>query len=164
LSTQLLEEAIRGAKSKGAEVVCYDLNAKGIRGCQGCGACRKDDARACVQDDPLKPMYKDLAEADGVLLSAPIYMGTVTAQVWILINRLYAAIGQTPRFPGKNYALLVTQGNPNLEAFRPAVKQDVQDFFDRLSWKNAGDLFITGTAATDEQKAKAFALGEAVVK
>ena len=161
----LLAEVISGAQAAGAEVVEYDLNDKDLRGCQGCMSCRKEDVVACVQNDYLKPMYEDLKDADAVILGAPIYMGTVTAQTWILINRLYPAMGTNfaPRYPGKKFATIVTHGNPNPEAFAAAAEQ-VQGFLSRLGWELAGKMIWAGAGGepSDELKQEAYAIGEAV--
>ncbi len=37
-TTKLLQQVVKGAKSKGAEVIEFDLNNPGIRGCQGISA------------------------------------------------------------------------------------------------------------------------------
>lgn len=163
----LLEAVAEGAKSKGAEVLEYDLNNKELRGCQGCRSCRREDAEACVQNDYFKPMYKELKEADGVVLGAPIYMGSITAQAWILINRLYPAMGTNfqPRFPGKNFVLAITQGNSNAEAFKPAM-DTVSAFMQRLGWEFVGELLwaSAGGEVPAELKQAAFEAGEKLVK
>lgn len=45
-ATKLLDQVAKGAKSKGAEVIEFDLNDTGIRGCQGCFYCRTHDGCA----------------------------------------------------------------------------------------------------------------------
>jgi len=162
----LLDEIAAGARASGAEVVEYDLNDTGLRGCQGCRACRKEDAEACIQNDYFKPMYKELKEAVGIVLGAPIYMGTVTAQAWVLINRLYPAIdhNHAPRFPGKKFAVVTTQGNPDANLFRAGVEA-VQGFLKRLGWELVGDIgwASAGGEPSDELKKQAFEAGQRLV-
>lgn len=161
----LLAEVAKGAIASGAEVVEYDLNDKALRGCQSCMACRQPDADACVQKDYLAPMYADLKEASGVVLGTPIYMGSVTAQSWMLIDRLYPAMGSdfAPRYPGKRFATIVTQGNVAPEAFKPAVA-GVQGFLGNLGWELVGDVLWAGAGGepSEELKAEAYAAGQAV--
>ena len=163
----LLAELINGVKSKGAQIVEYDLNDKNLHGCQACNACRNEGVSACVQNDYLKPMYADLKDADGIVLGAPIYMGTITAQAWILINRLFPAMGSdfSPRFPGKNVGMIITQGNPDAGAFKPAV-DGIMQFFAGLGWQDKGSLIWAnaGGDAPEDLKKQAFAIGEKLVK
>jgi multimeric flavodoxin WrbA len=50
----LLSEVLLGAASKGAETRLICLNELNMKGCQGCGACRKK-LGACVQKDDVSP-------------------------------------------------------------------------------------------------------------
>lgn len=76
-STKLLEQVAEGAKSKGAEIAVYDLNNPGNRGCQGCFYCRTHEG--CATRDALQPMYKDIAGADGIAVSFPLYFGGINS-------------------------------------------------------------------------------------
>ena len=165
----LIEEVANGARSKGAEVVYYNLNDKGIIGCQSCMACRRDGVDACVQSDYLKPMYEELKSCDGFVLGSPIYMGTWTAQSWTLINRLYPAFDAQfkPRYPGKKVATVVTQGQGDANAYRAQIDM-VRGFMGRCGWEVVGDIVCGGTnapdfAISDEMKQAAFDAGAALV-
>ena len=161
----LLAEVVKGAEACGAEVVEYDLNDKTLRGCQSCMACRRPDVDACVQKDYFAPMYADLKEAVGIVVGSPIYMSTITAQAWILINRLYPAMGPdfAPRYPGKKYATVITQGSPVTDVYQPAIG-GVQGFLTNLGWELVGDVRWGGAGGdpSEELKAEAFAAGQAV--
>ena len=164
-TSKLLAEVIAGAVASGAEVVEYDLNDSGLRGCQGCMTCRRPEAVACIQNDYLKPVYADLVDATGIVLGTPIYMGTITAQSWTLIQRLYPAMAPdfAPRFPGKKFVTVTTQGNPNPDAFKQAVA-GVQGFMQRLGWEQVADISWPGAGGdpSDELKQEAFAAGQSV--
>ncbi|HEX2927074.1 MAG TPA: flavodoxin family protein [Ruminiclostridium sp.] len=101
ISSQLLNKAIEGAKSEGAEIVVYDLNDTGIRGCQACDYCRKENV--CIVKDKLQSMYSDIASADGIIISSPIYMSDFSGQAKIWFDRLRPMFGHDfkPRYPGK---------------------------------------------------------------
>lgn len=58
-TTKLLDQVAKGAKSKGAEVIEFDLNDAGIRGCQGCFYCRTHDG--CAINDYLQLQVEYLA-------------------------------------------------------------------------------------------------------
>ena len=163
----LLAEVIKGAKDKGAEVVEYDMNAPDIHGCQACNACGKQDADcSCVQKDYLAPMYADLREADGILVGSPIYMGNLTAQAWLLLNRLRPTSGPdfTPRVPGKRFATVITQGNPDGEMYKPIV-ESLKAQMERRGWESVGSIIWAGAGGepSDELKQECYEAGQQLV-
>ncbi len=87
----LLERALEGAASQGAEtesVHLYDLN---YRGCISCFACKIKNGTSygrCAPKDGLTPILNKAMEADLILLGSPIYFGTVTGQMRSLMERL----------------------------------------------------------------------------
>ncbi len=87
----LLEKALDGAASKGAEtelVHLYDLD---FTGCTSCFACKlkggKSYGRCAVQDE-LTPVLDRLRDADAFILGSPIYFGTVTGEMKSFMERL----------------------------------------------------------------------------
>lgn len=86
----LLEKALEGAASRGAQtelVHLYDLN---FKGCISCFACRtrgsKSYGRCAVKDD-LAPLFQRMEAADAVVLGSPIYLGTVTGEMRSFFER-----------------------------------------------------------------------------
>jgi multimeric flavodoxin WrbA len=84
----MVQEALKGAASKGAEtelVNLYDLN---FKGCISCFGCKLDASRGrCVQKDDLKPVLDKIHECDGLILGSPIYLSDVTADTRAFIER-----------------------------------------------------------------------------
>jgi len=87
----LLRKALQGAASQGAEtelVHLYDLN---FKGCISCFACKtrggKSYGRCAVKDD-LKPIFKKIEAADGLILGSPIYFGIVSGEMRSFMERL----------------------------------------------------------------------------
>jgi len=95
----LLDEALKGAKSSGANISfirCCDLD---IAGCIECGGCA--ETGECVVDDDMQSVYPRLLEADVIILASPIFFYGVTAQAKALIDRCQAMwcrrfLGKTP--------------------------------------------------------------------
>lgn len=167
-STQLVDEVIRGAKSKGAEVIVYDLNSEELRGCQACGFCRSNEG--CSVKDLLEPVYAQLKEADGFVFSSPIYMGDITGQAKLALDRMYPLIDSQfkPRYPGKKTATVITYANPSPDAYKQAVDA-LQGFFKTGGCEITGTIVCSGTGIPDykipESMLKdAYTLGEALVK
>ncbi|MDD1727499.1 MAG: flavodoxin family protein [Methanospirillum sp.] len=87
----LLEHALNGAASAGADteqVHLYDLD---FKGCTSCFACKlkggKSYGRCSLQDD-LTPVLEAIGEADAVILGSPIYFGIVTGEMRSCMERI----------------------------------------------------------------------------
>ena len=105
----LLEKALEGAASRGAEtelIHLYDLN---FKGCISCFACKtkggKSYGRCAVKDD-LEPVFRNIEKADAIILGSPIYFGSVSGEMRSFMERLlfpYLTYTDPPRslFPGK---------------------------------------------------------------
>jgi multimeric flavodoxin WrbA len=105
----LLEKALEGAASQGAEtelIHLYDLNYKG---CMSCFACKtrggESYGRCAIQDD-LTPVLKKVEAVDAIILGSPFYFGTVSGEMRSFMERLmfpYLTYTPPPRslFPKK---------------------------------------------------------------
>lgn len=95
----LLEHALEGARSAGAEtelVQLYDLN---FSGCISCFSCkklsRKEDGVCAVQDD-LTAVLDRVRQADSLIVGSPVYYGAESASTRAFLERLF--------FPYLSYA------------------------------------------------------------
>lgn len=142
-TAKLMEQVLEGAKSLGAEIVAYDLNAAGVKGCQGCFACRNFEG--CATMDLLQPMYEDLKDTTGIVAGFPIYFGAVSGQGKILLDRLYPMVGEQfqPRFPGKKVVTVFAQANPDHTLFTGAM-ESTHSFFNLCGWELVENLLIYG--------------------
>jgi multimeric flavodoxin WrbA len=102
----LLEKALEGAASKGADtelVHLYDLDYKG---CTSCFSCKLKGGKSygkCAMNDGLTPVLAKLAEADAFILGSPIYFGTVTGEMRSCMERLLFQYLTYTRPPGSLY-------------------------------------------------------------
>jgi multimeric flavodoxin WrbA len=87
----VLNHALEGVASQGAEtelIHLYDLNYKG---CISCFACKRIGGKSygrCAINDGLMPILKKVEEADAIILAAPIYLGRVGGEMCSFIERL----------------------------------------------------------------------------
>jgi multimeric flavodoxin WrbA len=88
----LLDKALEGAASMGAEtelIHLYDLNYKG---CISCFSCKLKEGKSyghCAVKDDLKPVLEKIEEeADALILGSPIYFGMVTGMMRAFMERL----------------------------------------------------------------------------
>lgn len=98
----LLEKALEGAVSQGAETRLVHLYELDFKGCLSCFACKKRGGKSygiCAVQDDLTPIYTEIREADVIILGSPIYLGDVTGEMRSFMERLI--------FPGISYSSLL---------------------------------------------------------
>lgn len=86
----MLQKALEGAASKGADtemVNLYDISYKGCIGCLGCKR-KGGNVGRCVVKDALAPVLDGIAECDALILGSPIYIGEVTGEMRSFLERL----------------------------------------------------------------------------
>ena len=65
----------------------------------------------------MQRIYPALLKADAIVLASPIYCFTFSAQLKLMIDRLYAFEGQKPHpLKGKQIAILLTYGDEDAES------------------------------------------------
>ena len=86
----LIDEAIRGAESEGAEVEKFDLfKLDKYTGCISCFVCKKEQFKGhCIVKDGLTEVLDAIREADGLIIGSPNYLGELTAFFRALYERL----------------------------------------------------------------------------
>ena len=86
----LLQKALEGAASAGAETEMVHLYDLSFRGCVSCMACKlRKEPRPCrcVQRDDLTPVLERLHAAEAVILGSPVYFSEVTGEMRSFIER-----------------------------------------------------------------------------
>ncbi len=113
----LLQKALDGAASRGAETELVHLGDVDMGGCRACYSCKKRGGSSfekCIQADGMTALYGKMERAEGILLGSPIYFGTITARAKAFMERLfcYFRYGGAPSgFPGRaRVGLVVTTG------------------------------------------------------
>jgi multimeric flavodoxin WrbA len=105
----LLNKALEGASSKGAETELINLYDLDFVGCTSCFACKLKNGKSyghCAFKDELSPLLKNIEDVDALILGSPIYLGTVTGVIRSFLERLIFPylvydINRTSLFPKK---------------------------------------------------------------
>jgi multimeric flavodoxin WrbA len=105
----LLEKALAGAASQGAEMEMIHLYDLHFKGCRSCFACKTKGGKSygrCVVKDDLAPILKGIEKTDVLILGSPFYLGTVSGEMRSFMERLlfpYLTYTDPPRslFPKK---------------------------------------------------------------
>jgi len=87
----LLNNALEGAASQGAETELVHLYELNFKGCISCFACKLKNGESygrCAVHDDLTPLLKKAEEADAIILGSPIYVGTATGEMRSFMERL----------------------------------------------------------------------------
>ena len=88
------KQILEGAKEAGAHTQLWHAGELDIRPCKGCLGCVQS-SRCAVKDD-MQKIYDALKQSEALVLGMPIYMGQMSGQAKIFMDRLFAQI--TPRF------------------------------------------------------------------
>ena len=86
----MAEEYRKAAEEAGHQVTVVDVSRKKIAGCLACEYCHTKGGGVCIQKDDMQELYPLLAEAEALVLAAPIYYFTMSAQIQAAIQRFYA--------------------------------------------------------------------------
>ena len=84
-SELLLDEVLRGARSKGAGVEKIALRQLCMEPCRGCGSCERTGE--CVILDDAQDLHVKFIETDRLVLATPIYFMAHCAQAKVAIDR-----------------------------------------------------------------------------
>jgi multimeric flavodoxin WrbA len=150
-STILAEEAARGAKEAGATVEAFRLVKMKIGLCLACDGCRKPGADGCVRKDDIRMLHAKLREADALLIASPVYWFTMSAQIKLFMDRLYAfgAEGYQP-LKGKRIGIILTYGDA--DPFASGAVNALRSFQDAFAYVGApikGMVYGTGDKPGD---------------
>lgn len=159
----LLDEALRGAESQGAEVEKILADKLRITACKEYYACLKDGN--CVIKDDMDDIYTKLLEADAIIIASPMFFYTVSAQLMVLISRCQALWARKyvlknldiPEKKGAFIAVGATRG----EKLFDGPKLTVKYFFQAVNTRYADELLIRGIDKKGEIKDHPTALADA---
>ena len=87
----LLEKALEGAASQGAETELIHLYGLNFKGCTSCFGCKIKDGKSygkCVVKDDLAPILRKVEDADAIIFGYPIYYGTASGEMRSFMERL----------------------------------------------------------------------------
>jgi multimeric flavodoxin WrbA len=174
-SDQLLDSALEGAKSAGAEVLRIYARDLTMSGCVECGGC--DQTGECVVEDDMQKVYPLLQEAEVIFISSPIFFYSVTAQMKALIDRgqaLWAkkALEKSPEekgIPSGRRGYLIAVGATRGKNLFEGAQLTARYFYDALDMAYHGGIFFrrlekkTAVQENPETLQEAFNLGRKAV-
>jgi multimeric flavodoxin WrbA len=172
-SEVLLDRALEGAMSAGADVEKIVLNELDFKACQECGGCYKSGV--CVIRDGMSYLYEKLDKADAVIISSPIFFASLSAQAKMMIDRFQCV--WTAKYILKNRmqvkkrkGIFISVAGSYRKDYFENAGSIVKAFFATLDIEYTGELFHGGAekmADVDRDEKvlnKAYILGRGLVK
>ena len=141
----MAEEYKKAAEAAGHKVTLVDVAHKKIAGCLACEYCHGKGNGTCIQKDDMQQLSPLLAEAEALVLAAPIYYFTLSAQIQAAIQRCYN-VNKPAKV--KKMALLMSSYSPGVYDGATAEYRGI------CSYWGVEDTGIV-TAKIDEQKTDA---------
>lgn len=145
----VVEALLAGAREAGARTCSWSSADLDLQPCRACFACRAND-RACVIRDDMARIHASILGARTLVLGMPIFMGQMSAQAKIFVDRLHALFA--PRFSptfqeknaGKGLVLAFIQGNPDPDLFRTYIDYTAA-MFRTLEFQVREPVVVAGT-------------------
>lgn len=128
----LLQKALEGAASRGAETELLHLVDIPMSGCLACYSCKKRGGPSfgkCVQADGMAGLYARMERAQGILLGSPIYFGAITAATKAFLERLFPYFhygGAPSSFPRKARVGFIVTSGADAEQLEKAFRQHME--------------------------------------
>ena len=166
-TADLLEAALDGAKSAGAEIERLNLVDMKIHPCLECRGC--DAGAECVQDDDdMAKIYSRVREVDAVILASPIFFMGVTAQTKAMVDRfqpfwIEKYVMNRRRYEGSQRPkglFLSCSGSSKPDIFEP-VLHVAKAFFAAMDYGYVGEVLLGHTDDPELAPRKALALEQA---
>ena len=144
----LIDEAIKGAESVGAEVQKFHLfRLEKYTGCISCFGCKKEKYKGhCIRRDGLTEILDAIREADGLIIGSPNYLGDLTASFRALYERLvFQDLTYNSEVPCCNEnpipSLIIMTSNAPDNAYLPML-QNYQNVFN--GFVGPTEIFVSG--------------------
>lgn len=160
----LLDEALKGAQSQGAEVEKIVVDRLNLSPCREYYGCLRDGN--CVIRDDMDEIYPKLLDADVVIVASPIFFYGLTAQIKALIDRCQALWARRyvlkQRLPNSaRRGAYISVGATKGKKLFDGAKLTVQYFFEAIGVKYVDELLVRGVDKRGEIKEHPTALSEA---
>lgn len=141
----MAEEFKNAAEAAGHQVTLINVAHKHIAGCLACEYCHGKGNGACVQKDDMQELYPLMAQAEVLVLAAPIYYFTLSAQIQAPVQRMYCVNSPAKV---KKMALLMSSYSPDVYDGALSEFRDICNY-----WKVENLGYVS--AKIDEQKTEA---------
>ena len=158
---KLLNAAMEGAAEAGAETEIIDVTKLQINYCLGCVSCYSKGVCAQKKDD-FSQVWEKILAADGIILSSPNYVDSVTGQMKTLLDRMTNTVHEQ-LFDGKYGFSISTAGGPSADL----VANYLNTYFTKSGGNAIGIVFASnsqGATWLEDGEKKARDMGKELAK
>lgn len=163
----LCQQFAKGAMEAGVEVEKINLNDYNILPCLACEYCRHHDNQ-CIRKDDSNQVIQKMIDADIWLLASPVYFYSISSQMKLLIDRMFAREYEIRNAKKrKDVYYLITSGSPDydqmtgtIESLRGFIK--VLKTVDEKGIIYGTGAFLLGDAKKHVAFNQAYEMGKAV--
>ncbi|MGD8388196.1 MAG: flavodoxin family protein [Desulfobacteraceae bacterium] len=145
---QLLDRALEGARSAGAETSSVYARRLKMSGCIECGGC--DKTGKCVVQDDMQDVYPLMDQASVIILASPVFFYGLTAQVKAVVDRSQAMwskrmLTKNPEErktfdSGQGY--IIAAGATRGKNLFEGIQLEAKYFYDALDMTYEGGIFF----------------------
>ncbi|MDE6627463.1 MAG: flavodoxin family protein [Lachnospiraceae bacterium] len=90
-----LSEIAKTLEDNGVETEIFHIGNKPVRGCIGCGACKRSESGGCVFDDDIvNRLVEKVKAADGYVFGSPVYYASPNGAMLAVMDRLFYSAGK----------------------------------------------------------------------
>jgi multimeric flavodoxin WrbA len=161
-----LLKALETAESKGASTQFFDLNTLNIQTCQAEDYCIQHDGK-CVLSDDMQDIYEAIRESYGIILATPIYMGNVSSNAKIFIDRLYAVMNSADSYNvvGKKFSVIASQAavDPPMYEYIKHNLETTVDIFRGIGFDVEDVVLLIGNSKEAAINSKSSQLDKAIM-
>jgi multimeric flavodoxin WrbA len=122
----------KSAEENGKEVKVFSINPMADRkGCQGCDGCKRNGGTCVIKDD-LTPILEAVRDAEGLIISSPVYFGEACAQYRLFEDRMYGFLKAdfSPSFDvGKKVVAVTAAGSGGADELADKMLRPMTGFF-----------------------------------
>ncbi|MBU3214702.1 flavodoxin family protein [Clostridium estertheticum] len=151
-TSALIQAFTKGAEEAGNIVTTFFLDGMNVNGCKGCFSGGKNSESPCVQTDDMNKIYPFYKEADIVVLASPLYYWSISGQLKVAFDRLFAVAECDPNYrnPQKDAILLMAAEGYGFEETVYYYKSLMK----HLNWNDLGQVLAGGVMAVGDIKGK----------
>ena len=160
----LLDEALNGAQSQGAEIEKIIVDKLKIAPCREYYGCLRDGN--CVIRDDMDDIYPKLLSADAIIVASPMFFYGLSSQLKALIDRCQALwakkyiLKQDISDLNRKGAFIAVGATRGKQLFDGSILT-VKYFFKAISVEYVGELLVRGVDKKGEIKEHPTALSDA---
>jgi multimeric flavodoxin WrbA len=157
----LLNNALEGAASQGAETELIHLYDLSYKGCMSCFKCKKKGSKSygeCATKDQLTPFLKKVETTDVLILGSPIYLGAINGEMRSFLERLIFPylvydVNHSTLFPKRiSTGFIYTMGVNESRMKEMGYDQffGITEMFMKRTFGGSESLFVTDTYQFDD--------------